>query len=245
MNLDSEPSVDTLLASLREIPSPALVDPGIRLRLQSRLAVSLVGLAPAATLGSAPLKVAATSKGIVVAWLAPVFVAGALSGIAADRWYRAQQVVPSVATPSVEAPVAMVAAPPAIETARVEELERVRDEPALAPAVNSPLASAEPADSMAAERQLLDAARTALARGEPGEGVTALEKHVKRFPKGTLAEEREALYVRILAAMGNDAAAQARAASFQRRFPNSIFTPVVERALASISRRNSDAEPKL
>jgi hypothetical protein len=74
--------------------------------------------------------------------------------------------------------------------------------------------------------------------------VAALERHVKLFPHGTLTEEREALYVRILVAAGNDEAATQRANSFQRRFPQSIFLPVVERTLLSISRRKDEAASK-
>jgi len=133
---------------------------------------------------------------------------------------------------------------PAIPDAPIVPTKRLPNVVNTAAIVSATSASADPVSTLAAERQLLDAARSTLARGEPQAGIISLEQHVKRFPKGTLTEEREALYIRILVAAGNDSAASARAANFQQRFPNSMFMPVVERSLASISRRNLEDESK-
>jgi len=97
---------------------------------------------------------------------------------------------------------------------------------------------------MAAEQRLLDAARAAVARGEPEAGLGPLKQHAARFPNGILTEEREALAVRILAAIGRSRDALARAEDFQRRFPNSLFAPTVEAARAMISGQNSATESK-
>lgn len=182
------------------------------------------------------------------AWLLPVFAAGALVGGAADRWLLTRDAsvseptsrVVQDATSKAEAKTnAMPSALPLAEVPAPDISER-------ASVVTPPIAavSAAPTSSLAEERKLLDEARRALARGEAQAGVASLERHVKRFPKGALVEEREALYVRVLAAAGNDEAASRRAAGFQRRFPNSIFLPVVERAALSISRQNAAAQPK-
>lgn len=256
-------SEGALIAALRELPDASAQDPAMKQRVQARLAQSLVGLAPAA---SAPASVSnareltaqlapRSVRGLVAAWLAPVFIAGAVAGIWADRWVG--RASPALSSGPALPPSAVLRAPnppapipppssrePAVTPAPTPELLRSTAKtapPASAPGVAP---SAGSSSAMALERHWLDAARTALSRGEPQAGIASLEQHAKRFPKGTLTEEREALYVRILAAAGNDSAAKARAASFQRRFPASIFMPVVERALLSISRRNGEADPK-
>lgn len=282
MNTETPFLPDALLAALREMPASEPTDLALKQRVQARLAMSLVGLAPvvtdqavaAASDSVATNQVAAATaavrrglggaKGIVVSWLAPVFVAGSIAGVMADRWYlrdHASRVVAlrqyeaqSAASPAPQPaeapdrhhePSAMALSPrgmPAAMELRVAssaphstaEVSDPAPRAALAvPPASPTVGSAESSNSMAAERQLLDAARTALARGEPQAGIASLEKHIKRYPKGTLAEEREALYVRVLAASGNNNAAAARAANFERRFPNSIFIPVVRRAVST------------
>jgi hypothetical protein len=54
--------------------------------------------------------------------------------------------------------------------------------------------------SLRAERLLLETASAALMRGDPDSAVLTLRKHAQRFPSGALAEEREALLERALAA---------------------------------------------
>lgn len=269
MNGESKLSPDALLAALRELPSPAEADPALKQRLYSRVAVSALGLAPAVTTATRPPALggestslvrpvahtagAAASNGAartVALWLAPAFVAGALSGVAIDRWCGARQSSRSAASVPTASPSAAVSAglvpdPMPAEVSDKATPKAVERNQTASPAGSSlGSVAADPGASLAAERKLLDAARTALARGEPQAGIGALEQHVKRFPKGTLSEEREALYVRVLVAMGDSEAARARAEGFQRRFPSSIFTPVVERALGSIARQNDQVAPK-
>ena len=83
---------------------------------------------------------------------------------------------------------------------------------------------------LAAERALLEVARTALSRGDAVSALTSLDEHAKRFPGGQLTEEREALYVQALARAGRVAEAKARAAKFAKRYPDSMLLPVVEAA---------------
>ena len=85
-------------------------------------------------------------------------------------------------------------------------------------------------DSLGAERALLEVARTALSRGDSAAAMESLDRHVQRFPAGQLTEEREALYVQALARAGRHDEARARAARFEKRFPGSVFRPVVEAA---------------
>ncbi len=111
-------------------------------------------------------------------------------------------------------------------------------------ATPSPKVATSEVASLSEEERLLDLARTALTRGEPQAGLAPLARHAVRFPNGQLVEEREALYIRILVALERDGEATVRATAFRRRFPDSLFKTVVDNALATISRRTDDADPK-
>lgn len=84
---------------------------------------------------------------------------------------------------------------------------------------------------LAGERALIEIARTALAKGDSAAALDALGKHAAKYPRGQLAEEREALAVEALAGAGRMDEARARAARFKRDFPSSMLMPVVDSAL--------------
>jgi hypothetical protein len=87
------------------------------------------------------------------------------------------------------------------------------------------------AEQLAAERDLIDTTRAALARGRAGDALASVHKHATRFPNGSLAEEREDLAVQALVLSGQGDAATARAIRFHRRYPNSILGQSVDAAL--------------
>ncbi|MCA2982092.1 MAG: hypothetical protein INH41_20370 [Myxococcaceae bacterium] len=86
--------------------------------------------------------------------------------------------------------------------------------------------------ALSAERALLEVARTALARGDVGATLAAVERHEREFPGGRLLEEREVLFVQALALSGRRGDAAARQAAFKTRFPDSLSLPAVDAALA-------------
>lgn len=86
---------------------------------------------------------------------------------------------------------------------------------------------------LAAERALLEVARTALGQRDGAHALASLERHAQRFPSGQLREEREALSVQALALLGRAADARARAERFKKAYPASMFTPVVDTALTA------------
>jgi hypothetical protein len=90
------------------------------------------------------------------------------------------------------------------------------------------------ADDTAAERALLDPARTALGKNDGPSAMEGVHKHEQRFPKGQLTEEREAIAIQALVLLGNGPEAQARAARFKRTYPNSVLAPAVDAALQAI-----------
>jgi hypothetical protein len=104
----------------------------------------------------------------------------------------------------------------------VTESSRVRGNPAPVP---SPLA---------AERELLDRARKALARGDARDAERALDLHGRRHPAGLLLEEREALAIKALVDLGRAEDARRRAGKFKERYPRSLFGPAVDEAIGTI-----------
>jgi hypothetical protein len=97
-----------------------------------------------------------------------------------------------------------------------------------------PKAERAPELSLAAERRLLDAARAALVAGDPKAGLDKLASHAQQFPRGALAEEREALSVDALVAAGRYDDAKRRGEVFHARFPGSLFAASVAAALRDI-----------
>jgi hypothetical protein len=85
-----------------------------------------------------------------------------------------------------------------------------------------------------AERALLDGARSALAHGDSRGALDALERHEHLYAQPMLGEEREALTVEALVRSGRYDEARARADTFRRTTPTSIFLSVVEASIRSI-----------
>ena len=87
--------------------------------------------------------------------------------------------------------------------------------------------------NLAAERALLDSARSAAAQGEPARVLERVAQHEERFPRGHLVEEREALAIRALLALGRNDEARARADAFRAAYPHSFLMPVIDSALSA------------
>ena len=117
--------------------------------------------------------------------------------------------------PELPAPPAIVAAPPAPEPpslppppppAEAAEVAGV----AAQPPVTAPSRVREIGPTMgdardrglAAERKLVEMARTALGRGHTDLALAALRRHTRAYPNGQLAEERDGLLVLALVANG-------------------------------------------
>jgi hypothetical protein len=89
------------------------------------------------------------------------------------------------------------------------------------------------ASTVTEERTLLDQARRQLASGEPVRALTFLEAHALRFGRGELVEEREAMWINVLARLGRGEEAKARGEQFQARFPKSLMGASVRAALSA------------
>jgi hypothetical protein len=167
------------------------------------------------------------------AWALGLTIAGGVSGgalhavlapekvrvVYVDRPVMERSTSVNAASSAVSAPVTAATANPESPLA-VDQVERERT-----PSSDS---------SWSKERALLDAARRALAAGEPQACLAELGKHAGAFPSGKLAEEREAMTINALVGVGRYAQAREKAAIFSRRYPRSFLMPSVEAAISAI-----------
>jgi Tfp pilus assembly protein PilF len=75
--------------------------------------------------------------------------------------------------------------------------------------------------------RLLQEARAAVAREDFAPAMQLLAEHARRFKRGRLAEEREALRVKALAGLGRHDDARRAAAEFEANFPRSPLLQTV------------------
>lgn len=230
-------SLRAFLDAEKSRPDPS---PEVQQRTMSRLATTL-GLG--AGLGTGPASpghglARIRARGMGRAWA--TFLVGAAVGATVygtvarlrqdPRPPNLSPTLPAPPAPPVVAPVPVPELPPAVEAAP-------------RPMVSPPSAGRSPGEptvgkskdaGLAAERNLIEIARTALARGRIDGALATLHRHARRFAHGQLAEERDGLVVQALVAKGDFAQARERAARFRRQHPSSLFQPAVDQALQSI-----------
>jgi hypothetical protein len=89
-----------------------------------------------------------------------------------------------------------------------------------------------PMETRLLEAKLLEQARKELA-ARPDHALALLRDHATQFPASWLEEERAALSIRALAATGQRTEARAELTQFEARFPGSLHTQRLERALTA------------
>lgn len=173
-----------------------------------------------------------------IAALVATFAIGIIVGVALDRSIpRGPDGGATPAVPSVVARAATTSAEPPPHVAVVETVSpaSLPDAPRLVPGASAgrPAPSAESPSSrgLAAERALLDIARSALARGEAGEAITATSRHSREYPDGALVEEREAIAVKALVALGRKDEARTRVRALEQRFPTGLSVGAAKAAV--------------
>ncbi len=217
-----DPVLDRLLEAERRAEAPAEALGRVGARLAMAAPAAGIGLAGA---GARHGWMASHVAGVAMA----AFVAGGATGAAV---YAAVQKPPvehvvyveRPAPPTTQAPVWVPAPPlpsPATPTSAVTALP-----PRAAPSVSASLLSAE--------RILLDEARGELTSGNAAQALVLLDGHARRFPRAQLAEEREALVIQSLVALGRYDEARAAAARFKAATPGSLFLPAIEASVGSI-----------
>lgn len=202
------------LAELKDqLPASA---PSVALKAKVWARVAASGAPWAATTTAVGLASKFGAWGIPLALAA--LVGGGVAGVILDREVLAPK-IEVTPPPPLLAPVIPTPAPPAPAPA-IELTPTVRPKPIAPPAVAS-----------GNERQLIEAARTALLKRDPTAALEAIAKHRAEFAKGQLAEERDSLEVQAFLQLGQVEQARTAAKTFLARFPNSVFGPAVEAAL--------------
>ncbi|MFO0602017.1 MAG: hypothetical protein U0324_02530 [Polyangiales bacterium] len=211
---EAPPPLDDELADLlaAERRRPDVADPAVDDRVLARVRARVAAPPPAAPRG----------------WKREVAAAvvGALLGAGAHAALRpppARVVVERVVERRVEVPVVRyVTAPP--------DASAPDAPPADVAAPTRPRPDPRPQSADDDDSALVERARVALLRARPADALAATDEHARRFPRGQFAEEREALAVQALAALGRPAEARRRAAAFHRRFPASPLGASVDAA---------------
>ncbi len=229
---------DDALALLRGGSALVQMKDDGRTRLSGRVTSSIAALSPGAGGGggggggggSAGRSAMSTMSASGIVGMGVTFVLGAalgfgvrpLVGVGGHENVQNTSIRPAATPPQRSAPRTLQPVLPAASTEIVEG-------PALTPSAGS-AAKVGPLRDLSAERTMLDGARAALGRGDPAAAVVAAKAHEQRFPRGALAEEREALYVQALAQSGKLPEARARAARFKQTYPDSMLLPAVSAA---------------
>jgi hypothetical protein len=230
---------DEELAQLRA--DVAVPDADATQRIAARLSRSIGAIAG----GSAPSALAAPTGS---PWARPLqlvttFVVGGIVGAGlygALREPRVERVY--VEHPSAPVQTAVSSAVP-VPSALPVDSSVVDPQQKPVPALPSARSSALPPSassagdrtaSLAEQQALLDVARAAFARSDYKATLQTLTAHSARFPKSVLAEEREALQIKALAASGRLPEARTLAARFQARHPQSLLLPSIKDSVGAI-----------
>jgi hypothetical protein len=196
--------------------------------------------APPGGVGTGGALASVVKKGIagkMVAVAVAAFVSGGITGGAVvGTMKRPQTLVPVTAPMPLLTSSAVPSSVPAPEP-RASATSAPEPVAPLPPARMNVAPSATGASSshgdLVREREILDAARAALARGQAQDAIVAMEEHARRWPNGELAAEREVVFIQALVAAGRSPEARARAARFHQAFPKSIFAPAIDSALGA------------
>lgn len=235
MSTDLPPELEPdALAAVRD--ARRIVEPpsDVRARMRSRLLASLPprpdggggddgGGSPGERAPAAP----PSPMPKVPLWTVAAALAVGLSGGLLYPRAPEVRVVTVVAQPSAIASIAAPITPSAAPSSTLPSIA-LSDLPTAAPSTAPPAGSyANPGAALEAERAMLDVARTALGRGDGVHALGACDDHARKFPRGVLGEEREAIAVQALLLAHRSDEAQARAERFRKSYPRSIFLPAV------------------
>ncbi len=225
---------ERLADSLSQLPADADVNPGDASAGDQGLADALPGapgvadLSPLASLAAKPVLLATSA-----------FAIGLGAGVGGTVYYSSTP--PPL--PSKPQPALVQIVDAGVEAMPKPDAEPLRAVMDAAPVVLKPPSGppAEPArhrlskdDALAVERSLLELARTAITRGDAPTALLQLARHSRTYPRGRLSEERDALWVQALVLNRSYAKAKAKAKAFKKRYPKSLFLPVVDHVLRDV-----------
>jgi hypothetical protein len=237
MSADDLPDLGhDVLAAVRDARKLVEPDEGARARMRSRLLAALPpppgdggGEGEGGRGGSrGGDRAAPAAPGLPKVPLWTLAAALAVGGAAGLLYPRApvERVVTVQAPPVIAPPITAEAASAPEATLPSISMKDLPSAPPLVPSGAS-TATVVTGGDLAAERALLDVARTALGRGDGASSLVACDEHARTFVRGALAEEREAIAVQALVLEGRGDDARARAERFRRTHPRSILLPAV------------------
>lgn len=147
-----------------------------------------------------------------------VLIVGAVGAFAALRGT-------TVGNPPLPAPVGTQPAPtvPPTQDDSKDPVEPARLPTPEAATPARPALAEVKGDTLATEVEILRRARVAYGHHDFSATLALVGEHARRFPRGHLAEQREALRVRSLVGAGRKIEARRAAASFATRFPRSVL----------------------
>jgi hypothetical protein len=182
------------------------------------------GIAP--LLGEMPSVQPASATGTSAVFkLVAALAVGAAVGGGAWVAMRPPQGLPESAPAATPAPPAEVSQ----ATESAEPAEEVAEAVEPAPPPRLPTANAP------SEAALLRQAQSAL-RSDPARALALAREHQRRFPRGTLAQEREVIAIDALSRLGRSGEAGKRAKEFETQYPGSAHGKKVESSVGSSPR---------
>lgn len=177
-------------------------------------------------------------------------LAGVGIGVGLDRWAtsRSQPAVTVVAgsrpprqplaAASTETPAVPADATPGVNAEALPLLPSAIPKRAASASIPEQVEGAKveasPQAGLREQQALLDQARLALGQGQSDRCLAALAMHRSRFPTSLLAEERDALTIKALAAAGDLPGAREQAVAFATRYPKSLLLPSIEATVGTI-----------
>lgn len=188
-----------------------------RMLLSSRRGMAAAPLVPVPEARTAPVASGRTRRWVAAA-AALLIAGGAVGAVAALREYRR----PAAGRAPEIQPVAPTAAPSHRGVRTLSAAPEVPVAPA-APVAARPTREAARADLVRAELHLMQRAHAAYKRTDYPAALALLAIHARKFPHGSLAEQREALRVRSLGGAGRTDEARRATAAFAARFPRSVL----------------------
>jgi len=238
------PELDAFLSPERQLPDPPAE---VQSEVLSRVGATLGwfgGPGPGSGPGGA-VAAGAVAKGALAKTIVTLVVGGVIGAGVHEAYDRTTDRRADHAKVAVVAPPAAPLPPPPAPPPAPPPVVEPQPEPAAPSIVHAEtprshvehVAKTETRErdrNLAAERALIEQARTALARDQGAAAISALERHSRDFPQGELEEERQSLYVQALVALERFEQAKKVAARFHRTFPRSIFGAVVDEAIKSI-----------
>ncbi|MBS2020034.1 MAG: hypothetical protein JST00_44645 [Deltaproteobacteria bacterium] len=223
-----DPDVLSVVREARRIVEP---DDVARARMRARLRAALPP-APGGGDGgddggaASPAPTTTPTLPKVPLWTVAAALAVGLTGGLLYPRTPVERVVTIGAPPVIVTSADRASAPPTVPSIAIADLPSALPDAPL-PSARVAAASASSGNALEAERALLDVARTALGRGDGPNALDACDAHAKKFPRGALGEEREAIAVQALVLAQRSEDAKQRAERFRKAYPRSILLPAV------------------